>query len=52
MAKKILTYGAIAFLIFFIAYNPGSAAAVASAIGGGIAQIAQGFGEFFTSLVA
>lgn len=52
MAKKLLMYGGIAFLIFFIAYRPGSAAEVASAIGGGIADIAQGFGDFFSSLVA
>jgi hypothetical protein len=51
MVKKILTWGAIAFLIFFIAYRPQSAADVFRSIGGGIMDIATGFGDFFTSLV-
>jgi hypothetical protein len=39
-------------LIFFIAYRPNSAADVFKSLGGGIMDIAQGFGDFFTSLVA
>ncbi|MDG4833505.1 hypothetical protein O7627_29975 [Solwaraspora sp. WMMD1047] len=52
MAKKFLTWGGIAFLIFFIAFRPNSAADVFKSLGGGIVDIAQGFGDFFTSLVA
>jgi hypothetical protein len=52
MVKKILTWGSIAFLIFFVAYRPASAAQVFKSIGGGIMDIASGFGEFFARLVA
>ncbi|MEV1287164.1 hypothetical protein SAMN05444365_101489 [Micromonospora pattaloongensis] len=52
MVKKILTWGGIAFLIFFIAFRPDSAADVFKSLGAGIMDIAQGFGDFFTSLVA
>ena len=51
MVKKVLTWGSIAFLIFFIAYRPQSAAQVAKSIGSGIMDLASGFGDFFTSLV-
>ncbi|GAB2946804.1 hypothetical protein ACWDV4_02790 [Micromonospora sp. NPDC003197] len=52
MVKKVLTWGGIAFLIFFIAFRPNSAADVFKSLGGGIVDIAQGFGEFVTNLVA
>jgi hypothetical protein len=52
MVKKVLTWLGIAFLIFFIAFNPTSAASVFSSLGGTIADIARGFGTFFTNLVA
>ena len=52
MVKKVLTWGGIAFLIFFVAYRPQSAAEVVKSIGGGIMDIATGFGDFFSSLVA
>ena len=52
MVKKFLTWGGIAFLIFFVAYRPDAAANVFKSLGGGIMDIAQGFGDFFTSLVA
>jgi hypothetical protein len=52
MVKKILTWGGIAFLIFFIAFRPSSAAEVFKSIGGLIMGIAAGFGDFFTNLVA
>lgn len=52
MVKKILTWGSIAFLVFFMAYRPQSAASVARAIGTGIHDIGSGFGEFFANLVA
>jgi hypothetical protein len=52
MVKKVLTWLGIAFLVFFIAFNPKSAATVFSSLGSTIADIAQGFGTFFTNLVA
>jgi len=52
MVKKILTWGGLAFLVFFVAFRPSSAAEVIKSIGGGIASVAQGLGEFFTNLVA
>ena len=52
MVKKVLSWALVAFLIFFIAYRPNSAADVAKSLGGGIMDIAQGFGTFFTNLVA
>ena len=52
MVKKVLTWASIAFLIFFVAYRPESAADVAKTIGSGIVDLAAGFGDFFTSLVA
>jgi hypothetical protein len=39
-------------LIFFIAFNPTSAAQVFASLGGTIGDIAKGFGTFFTKLVA
>ena len=52
MIKKVLTWCGIAFLIFFIAFNPNSAAQVFSSLGSTIGDIAEGFGQFFTQLVA
>ena len=50
MVKKVLTWGGVAFLIFFIAFRPASAAEVFKSIGSGIMDIATGFGDFFTDL--
>jgi hypothetical protein len=52
MIKKVLTWLGIAFLIFFIAFNPNGAAKVFTSLGETIADIARGFGQFFTNLVA
>jgi hypothetical protein len=52
MVKKILTWAAVAFLIFFVAFRPDSAAQVFKSVGAAIIDIAQGFGDFFTSLVS
>ncbi|GGJ92133.1 hypothetical protein GCM10010123_22420 [Pilimelia anulata] len=52
MVKKVLTWGGLAFLLFFVAFRPESAANVFKSIGGGIADVAEGLGEFFTNLVA
>ncbi len=52
MVKKVLTWSLIAFLIFFVAYRPQNAAQVFKSLGGGVVDIAQGFGDFFSNLVA
>jgi hypothetical protein len=52
MIKKVLTWSAVAFVIFFVAYRPQSAANVFRAIGGGIRDIGSGFSEFFSNLVS
>lgn len=52
MVKKVLTWGGIAFLIFFMAYRPESAASVFKTIGSGILDIGNGFSNFFSSLVS
>ncbi|MEO3742624.1 hypothetical protein [Plantactinospora sp. B5E13] len=52
MVKKVFTWGGIAFLIFFIAFQPNSAADVFKSLGSTILDVAQGFGDFFTDLVA
>lgn len=52
MVKKILTWGGVAFLIFFVAFRPDSAANVVRALGGTVMDIAQGVGDFFSNLVA
>lgn len=48
--KKLLTWGGIAFLIFFIAYQPEGAADVFKSLGGGIKDIAVGLATFFGEL--
>jgi len=52
MVKKILTWGSVAFSIFFIAYRPDSAAQVAKSIGSGLGDLANGITDFFESLVS
>jgi hypothetical protein len=52
MVKKILTWGGLAFVIFYIAYSPASAADVLKSLGSTLKDIGQGFGDFFTNLVA
>jgi hypothetical protein len=52
MLKKVLAWLGVAFLIFFIAFRPASAAEVFRSIGSGLMDIATGFGDFFTNLVA
>lgn len=51
MVKKVMTWGGLAFMLFFIAFRPATAGDVFQSLGGGIMDIAQGLGAFFTSLV-
>lgn len=52
MVKKVFTWGGVAFLIFFVAYRPESAANVFRTLGGSIVDVAGGFSEFFANLVS
>jgi hypothetical protein len=52
MVKKVLRYGAIAFVIFFVAFRPDSAAQAVRTVGSGIMDIASGFGDFFANLAS
>lgn len=51
MLKKIITWGGIAFVVFFVAFRPGAAAEFIGTLGGITADIFQGVGKFFGSLV-
>ena len=51
MVKKIFTWLFVAFLIFFVAYSPNSAAHVVRFIGGGLIGLANGFSTFLSGLV-
>jgi hypothetical protein len=50
--KKYLTWIAIAFVIFFVAYRPSAAAALVRSIGGVLLDMANGVGDFFNGLVS
>jgi hypothetical protein len=50
VVKRIFTWLFVAFLIFFVAFRPAAAATATKWIGGGLARIATGFGDFFSSL--
>ncbi|HIV59228.1 MAG TPA: hypothetical protein H9902_14855 [Candidatus Stackebrandtia faecavium] len=50
--KKVLTWGGVAFLVFFIAFRPESAGNVVSTIAGTIGAIGAGFASFISNLVA
>jgi hypothetical protein len=52
LAKKVLTWGFVGFLIFFIAFRPDSAAHTFKTIGAGLMSIARGCGDFLTSLMS
>jgi len=52
VVRKVLRWGGIGVVIFFVAYRPQSAGQVVKSIGGGIVGVAQGFGDFFSSLVS
>lgn len=51
MTKKLLTWGGIALLIFFIAYRPSTVGEVFSSLGSTVMDIASGFGDLFTGLL-
>jgi hypothetical protein len=51
MVKKVITWAAIAFVVFFVAGQPQAAAGIMRAIGNGLLDLAHGFGTFISSLV-
>jgi len=51
MPKKALTWVAVAFLVFFVAYKPASAAHIVKEVGAVIVDITHGFVDFVTNLV-
>lgn len=52
MLKKVLTWGGIAFVIFFIAFRPNEAMGVVKALGNTLIDIGDNVGKFFNSLVS
>ncbi|MET8039750.1 hypothetical protein ABZU25_02665 [Micromonospora sp. NPDC005215] len=49
--KKLLTWGSVAFLIYFMAFRPDGAAQMFKAVGGALIAMFQGFGDFLTGLM-
>lgn len=51
LLKKILTWGFVGFLVFFMAFRPDGAAQMFKGIGGGLMSVFQGLGDFMTGLM-
>jgi hypothetical protein len=51
MPKKILTWAAVAFLVFYVVRDPHGAATTTKTIGSAIANVGAGFGSFLSSIV-
>lgn len=49
--KKVLSWGGLALLVFFIVTRPGEAANVTRSLGNGLKDIATGFSTFVSNLV-
>ena len=49
--KKVLTWLAVGFLVFFIVTRPADAAGVFRSIGNGLRDVAVGLGNFVSGLV-
>lgn len=50
MLRRVLTWGGVALLIWFIVSQPQSAASVVRSMGTGLQDIAEGFGAFVSNL--
>jgi hypothetical protein len=48
--KKVLTWGLVAFLVWYVVSQPDNAANVLRQIGSWLASIARGLGNFVTNL--
>lgn len=51
MFKKVLVWGCIAYVIFFVAFRPSAAADVIRTLGEVTGDILAGVGDFFSGLV-
>lgn len=51
MPKKVLKWGGISLLVFYVVTQPQNAAGLVRSIGGGLQGIAVGFGQFVSNLV-
>ncbi|MFE9693060.1 hypothetical protein [Micromonospora sp. NPDC005806] len=49
--KKILAWGFLAFLIYFMAFRPDGAAQMFKGLGAGLMAIFQGLGDFMTGVM-
>ncbi|WP_405429282.1 hypothetical protein [Micromonospora sp. NBC_00617] len=49
--KKLLAWGSVAFLIYFMAFRPDGAAQMFKAVGAAMMAMAQGLGDFLTTLM-
>jgi hypothetical protein len=52
MAKKVVTWAVIAFLVFFVAFHPDTAAHAAQSLGTLVVNVGKGFGDFFTRVAS
>ncbi|WBB74211.1 hypothetical protein O7602_01200 [Micromonospora sp. WMMD1128] len=52
VVKRILAWGLLAFLIFFMAFRPDGAAQLFRGIGAALMAIAQGLSDFLSGLMA
>lgn len=51
MLKKVLVWGGIAFIMFFVAFRPSAAGSVARQLGNTFVDIMQGVGDFFAGII-
>ncbi len=51
MLRKVLIWGGIAFVVFFVAFRPGAATDLIRTLSATVGEIFQGVGDFFGSLV-
>jgi hypothetical protein len=50
VVKKLATWAFVAFVVYFVAFQPQSAARAARWLGGVLIAMANGFGHFLSSL--
>jgi hypothetical protein len=50
MAKNMLSVVLVAFLVYFVARRPETAADMVKTMGGVLLAVGQGFGDFFVKL--
>jgi hypothetical protein len=52
MPKKILTWAAVIFLVYFVVTRPTAASDIVKSIGGWLVDMGRGFGDFFQGIVS